>query len=312
MAKVATVTARKPAPELRAKPTGEIVTLPKRDHNKPDLLAETAIMSNVHTAFDTYDKSVKDEGSATQRLAYAVMAKQKRLVYDGASVPELSRVAFDRKVTGELLLHIREWAIGDRPAKPDDDASATRMDTYLRHSALLNRAIEFASVLAKCNAQMTQFNDKTGLWSVPVIALFPPKHTPLGDNPERLVQLDNRGYGATTPNDKGAPKFVKSNASVRAMVAAVKPAPVQTGNATNAGQGKPDTDAAADAMTALPAGKIAVAFAGKMLPLLDALHILFVTDAGADAKLTDYSEKERNLLTDIVRQYDVLKARDAK
>jgi hypothetical protein len=309
MAKTATAAARKPVANVRAKPTGEIVSLPVRGKNEPNLLAESTILSNVKHAFADYDSSGKLEGSATQRLAYAVHAKHDRLVYDGATVPSLHAVAFSREATGKLMEHLRDTFLGERPKLEQSDSGADAQIVYARHSALLNRAVEFASVLAKCNAQMSQFNDKLGNWTVPVAALFPANVKPLPGLVGKSVLLDGRGYGGLGKNKNQEDMFTKVNASVRQMVAAAKPSKPVTGNATNAGQGKDATDAVTDALTALPAGKIAVAFAGKLLPLLDAFHILFVTDAGADAKLTDYSEKERNLLTDIVRQYDVLKNR---
>lgn len=310
----ATVIARKPVKELRAKPTGEIVALPTRGKNEPDLVADALIMAAVHTAIADYDRSNKLEGSATQRFAYAIMAKHAHLVRDGASVGPLSLVVGDRKKAGELLLHIREDFIGARPIKPVDDDTAAAMATYLRHSTLLDRSVEFAGVLAKCHAQMTQFNDKTGNWSVPVIRLFPskPVHTPIGGDPTRMVALDNRGYGATAPNDKGSPKFVTVRASVVAMVKAAKPAPVQTGGRTKAGTGSTDeaTTTAIDAVKKMSAEKAANAFADTegsgMVFLAETLHQLVMGDGGADATLNDIPAKVINVIAELKRHIDTL------
>jgi hypothetical protein len=162
---------------------------------------------------------------------------------------------------------------------------------------------------------MSQFNDKTGNWTVPARALFPttPVHTLLGNDPARMVPLDNRGYGATTPNDKGAPKFVKANASVRAMVAAAKPAPVKTGNATNANQGAAVTGNAklVDDIKKMPLPELKAAFADPKLRvnLFAMFHSVVVKDAGADDTMANYSPTEQNMWADLARHYDMLKSR---
>jgi hypothetical protein len=313
MAKVATTIARKPAKEMRATPTGEIVALPARDRATAGLLSETAIMSNVHDAFADYDSSSKLEGSATQRLAYAVTAKHDRLVADGATVPVLSRIAFDRQATAELLAHIREPFLGERPATPNDDASAALMTVYQRHSALLNRAVEFASVLAKSNAQMSQFNAKVGNWSVSVDALFPRGVRPMPGLVGKSVLLDGRGYGGLGKNKKGDDMFTKVNASVRQMVAAIKPAPVKAGNQTDAGQGGDAANATVAAAKKMGAAKFAEGFAGEKdrLFLIAAYRTLFA-DAPKNATIADFDKDEWNTLTDVVIRYDMIKQNSAK
>lgn len=221
-------------------PTDADTTLPLIRSNKPAILDDRIIRQYALQAFAEADESVKLQGSATQRLAAAIIAQVQAWQVNGhpddgvnfSSIPSLAKCHGSKSSSGELLPLLRARFIDDVPTTLKDDARAAAQMQRNKHVTLLGRAFKVAAILAANMLTNASFSVAKGNFMVPPKLLLPTGAAWIGlmaaGSAPTTVMLDGRTYTAQVlSKTTGKPQDVRVSFSVDGLMRAHAPTPKQ-------------------------------------------------------------------------------------
>lgn len=175
------------APENVASYTDDTALPVNPQHNNmPAQLDAKQAKAIATVAFHEYDEGSRKIGTATQRLAYAIMAYHTWLRHDGVKIGELTElIDFPGKpkskativdVTERLTLEFIGPGLNFKNTTLTSDAIATAKEKRTAYTVLLRRAMQLAAILASHHVTADSYDIKHARFVVPVAAIKPANH----------------------------------------------------------------------------------------------------------------------------------------
>ena len=195
-------------------------TTAHRGHNMPTLFDQATIANIALTAFQDKNNADKLNGTATQRMACAVLASWLNWRNNGhpdkdvQTVPELSLIVekseAGKNASATLKPLFTSALIGeamDTENMSHDDKARTQSERTNK-LALLTRAMIPAAILYRAGVTLDMFKRDVGCFAVKGTMLLETGHNPLGALSQATpILLNNRTYSAENS--------LKNNAGVR-------------------------------------------------------------------------------------------------
>lgn len=196
--------------------------------NSPGLVppTEQLILKEAQQAFTDNATSQTLSGSATQRLAYAIMCHHAAMVEADAKLATLSRIGASPEASANLRRDVTAYFLGKMPNDDglSNDQVADNKAQRTAKNALLNRAFKLALTLAERNVTWIAFDTRIGVFSVPSAMLVKKGDIALGRlNTDKTVLLDNRPAAVNTKAKNGEDRMLSIRASVSQLIDATTP-----------------------------------------------------------------------------------------
>jgi hypothetical protein len=284
------------APVASAKMQKETKGKPAKTHAPSDATAKHLATQ----AFNENAQGGKLIGTAEQRISYAVAIHQANMVAARLNVPALSGF-LDNKADKEVIVgHMRKHLLGDKPETKelDDKQTMEANDAFRAKSALLDRGMKIAAIVAKYKGTWEDFRPTANAWLVAPKAFLDKGETLTGHSLTAKHVLLGSGLVAFKFKTKsGGDKTDNRSASVSAMFRFNTP---PASKRTQSEQPKVSAGATFD-----PAKVADVANTVTLPVLIGAMHDKLVALAGKGTiRAVDLDGKVWNQLSDIWQRID--------
>lgn len=275
---------------------------PKAKPSKAKVPSDKEAKSLAIQAFNENATGGKLIGTAEQRISYAVAIHQANMIAARLNVPALPAF-LDNKADKEVIVgHMRKHLLGDKPETKDlgDKETLEANDAFRARSALLDRGIRIAAIVAKYKGTWEDFRPTANAWLVAPKAFLDKGETLTGHSlTAKHVLLGSGLVAFKFKTTKGDDKSDNRTASVSALFRFNSPPPAKR---TQTEQPK-----ISEGATFNP-GKVEDVARTVGLPvLIGAVHALLVTNAGksgAAIKARDLDGPVWNMLQDIWQRMD--------
>lgn len=170
----------------------------------------------VKLALADNSKASKLVGSAEQRFAYCIMVHHMHLVDSGKKLASLASILTSDEARKDIQ-SIMLARFAPPLTKEDQGRTDAARNAQFSHGArveLIKRSLKDAACLAKGNVQLSDFNRKTGVFTVPVDLLLFPGQSALGRlRKVDTTLLDGQAFNLEFKNAKGNDDYGKATAS---------------------------------------------------------------------------------------------------
>jgi hypothetical protein len=269
-------------------------------------------MALASQAFKDWDSGKRLQGSATQRMAAAIIvhADTVRTGQGSNSVGSLASALTSKDTRAIYMKAMIEKFLpkpSERPTVVTADYT-NELDAIAQHRTLLNGSMTFAIGLASRQVPLTNFDVKTGMWNVPPVMLLLKANadaaTAIPLDKDALIPLNGTGRIFQTTKD-GKVAFDKYFASVAQFNSVNNPPAPRVTKGTQA-EGT-TANGAATGTTATPTkagnGDTIRVHAEAMIAVLDPKNQM----PGTVPNVSDFDPRDLNAITTLMRIWDAIR-----